>query len=236
MHNGILGAKYHELRRTDRAARYRLKRRTEEIIAAIKTFKGENVKAMLDVGTADGAMLQEFIKNLEIENAAGLDFSRELLRFGERGKGSLIQGDASNLPFQSNSFDIITAAALIEHVQNPERMLAEFCRVLRKKGICIITTPDPFFENIATKIGHLAKEDHVQTFNLADLRRIMDGANFEILMAEKFMLSPIGAPCDKQIERGLKKIKLEKLLLNQIIVGQKKEDWKSLSNREISSG
>ena len=118
-------------------------------------------------------------------------------------------------------FDVVVATAVIEHVSEPAKMVAESRRVLKNEGICIFTTPDPFFERIATKIGHIKEGTHQKTFRLSELRSLFESQVFKILKAEKFMMSPIGFPYEVKIEKILKSIGLKFLLLNQLVVGQK---------------
>lgn len=62
---------------------------------------------------------------------------------------SFSQGNAEALNIAANSFDIIVSTELLEHLQEPGRALAEFCRVLRPDGLLIITTPNG--SNLMTK-------------------------------------------------------------------------------------
>ncbi len=57
-------------------------------------------------------------------------------------KHMYLAADAHRLPFASDSFDIIICSEVIEHVQNPSRMLAEFQAVLKEGGVLLITTPN----------------------------------------------------------------------------------------------
>ena len=50
---------------------------------------------------------------------------------------------ADNLPFESNFFDAVVACEIIEHVQDPKKVLREICRVLKKGGDLFISTPNP---------------------------------------------------------------------------------------------
>jgi ubiquinone/menaquinone biosynthesis C-methylase UbiE len=52
-----------------------------------------------------------------------------------------VQGDANNLAFQDNSFDIVGLFDVIEHFQNDVRILKESVRVLKKNGIIAVTVP-----------------------------------------------------------------------------------------------
>lgn len=218
---GVLHYDYYVGRERSIALKYRLFRRTNEVLKGIKKTKGLKIDSLLDIGTADARMLGMLNDKLRIQNSVGLDFSEDLLRTNLKKNLNLIQADADKLPFKNNSFDVIVATAVIEHVSNPEKMLSECRRVLKKEGIIIITTPDPFFENIATKIGHLKDYQHQKTFSLNDLKQLVENEGLIVIEAEKFMMSPIGFPFEDIIESLIKMLGLNRLLLNQLVIGKK---------------
>jgi ubiquinone/menaquinone biosynthesis C-methylase UbiE len=220
MKKGVLSLEYRE-KRKKRAERYRLLRRAEEVLKVIRAYKGDKIDSVLDIGTADAAMLDMLDKTLSIKTPVGLDFSIELLKTNTNPKLNLLGGDAAKLPFKGGSFDVVVATAVIEHVPEPGEMIDECNRVLKRGGICVLTTPDPLFERIATKIGHLEKGQHVKTFKLSELSSLLESRGFKVLRAEKFMMSPVGFPHEIKIEKIMKAGKLNFLLLNQLIVGQK---------------
>ena len=127
-----------------------------------------------------------------------------------------------DLPFKNKSFEVIVATAVIEHVPDAGKMLEECHRVLKENGLCCVLTPDPFFEHLATKIGHLEEEQHNETFRLSELRSLFEQEGIKIIKAEKFMMSPIGFPYELKIERIMKRIGFGFLLLNQLVVGYKR--------------
>jgi ubiquinone/menaquinone biosynthesis C-methylase UbiE len=49
---------------------------------------------------------------------------------------------ADDLPFQSSSFDLVTANMVMEHVLDPARVLREVNRVLRPGGVFVFHTPN----------------------------------------------------------------------------------------------
>ena len=49
--------------------------------------------------------------------------------------------DATQMTFPDNSFDVVIAISVMEHVSNPELFLSEVYRVLKKGGYLIIQTP-----------------------------------------------------------------------------------------------
>ena len=51
-------------------------------------------------------------------------------------------GDGQQLPFESNSFDLITANMVVEHVVEPTRLFRELTRVLAPGGRIVLHTPN----------------------------------------------------------------------------------------------
>lgn len=49
--------------------------------------------------------------------------------------------DAHNIPYQDNYFDCVIAQAVLEHVVNPQKCVAEIHRVLKPKGLIYAETP-----------------------------------------------------------------------------------------------
>ena len=52
-----------------------------------------------------------------------------------------ILGDAQNIPVKSNSMDCVKCTELLEHVEYPEKVLAEISRVLKPGGALILSIP-----------------------------------------------------------------------------------------------
>jgi len=213
--NGVLGIDYHHQRRRRRAHSYRLWRRGVELARTIRTYC-PGARQLLDIGTADGLTIPVVKKELPSLQVIGLDLSLDLLRAGDLTSFSPVLADAVQLPFPSGRFDVVSATAVIEHVPRPTDMLQSCHRVLRRGGICVVTTPDPFFERLAVRIGHLPDDQHERLFNLTDLESLFQECGFEIVELGKFMLSPVGFPRERLVECALKRIGGERLLLNQI--------------------
>ncbi|PIR49418.1 hypothetical protein COU79_04985 [Candidatus Peregrinibacteria bacterium CG10_big_fil_rev_8_21_14_0_10_54_7] len=219
---GSMGLEYSEGRKGKRSLTYRLRRRADEVIRSIRAhYRGEPLD-LLDLGPADGKSLscvQDAFPNMRM---TGLEFSPELIDACADPRLRMVEGDAMRPPFRPESFDIVSATAIIEHVESPLAMLRGMHRLLRPGGIIILTTPDPFFERVAGAIGHLDDEAHQETMTLKTLRRYLTEAGFKPVEVEKFMCWPWGLPGELVLERMMKKIGLGGLLLNQLAVGRKR--------------
>ena len=110
---GVLSSEYHEGRKKKLALKYRLARRTDEVLKAIKEYKSD-INSLLDIGTADGLMLNKLCQELNIKMPIGLDFSAELLKTNPHHTSHFVQADACELPFDDGVFDVVVATAVIE--------------------------------------------------------------------------------------------------------------------------
>ena len=102
-------------------------------INALKINKHDNV---LDLccGTGD---LARIIKNFEPDIiVVGVDFSQNMLDIAKSKSSNIqyIQADATKLPFDDNSFDVITMGFGLRNIPNAEKAVEEIYRVLKPNG------------------------------------------------------------------------------------------------------
>lgn len=50
-------------------------------------------------------------------------------------------GDVEDLPFKSNSIDVVVASEVIEHLLFPEKGMKEIHRILKPSGVAIFSVP-----------------------------------------------------------------------------------------------
>jgi len=95
--------------------------------------------SILDLGCGVGEYLRE-IKNNVDKDILGLDLDCKVFK---RGVCNFIpiRGDAENLSFKNEKFDLILFSEVFEHLPCPNKSLDEIRRVLKKDGILIISTP-----------------------------------------------------------------------------------------------
>jgi ubiquinone/menaquinone biosynthesis C-methylase UbiE len=85
----------------------------------------------------------------------GIDPDERSLR-NHRSIPNLVQGDAAALPFAAESFDLVTANMVVEHLENPHPVFHEVHRVLRPGGRFLFHTPNA--RGYITKFGRLLPE------------------------------------------------------------------------------
>ncbi len=82
---------------------------------------------------------QQLIKNCKA--IFGIDFDWDSLKAHSTILRKL-RGDITKLPFKNESFDLVTANMVVEHLDDPTRQFLEINRILRPKGILLFHTPN----------------------------------------------------------------------------------------------
>ena len=222
---GSLDVDYAEGREKNKALSYRLRRRTKEAIKCIDAFNDKKDFSLLDLGTADGRMMKAIKDNYSLSNAKGVEYSFDLVQYALQKYTDLdiIQGDMQDLSFidEDKVYDIVLATAVIEHVPHPSKVFEQVYSRLTAGGLFILTSPDPFWEEVASFVGHLKEDQHFDVMSLKKLNNIAVENNFEVLKSEKFMFSPVGFPFEEKIEKLLRFLKLNFLMANQVICCKK---------------
>ena len=94
---------------------------------------------ILDIGCGTGAIM-EFVASLGYK-VEGIDLTEEALRHCREKNLSVKLGRAEQIPYPDNSFDIIIASDVLEHVLDDAAAVREVGRVLRPGGRFIATVP-----------------------------------------------------------------------------------------------
>ena len=139
---------------------------------------------VLEVGCGTGAILSEFPKNLSLH---GLDLDPAALTQCRvhAPSVSLICGNALQLPYSSNSFDVVYCHFLLLWVGDPAQTLLEMKRVSRKY---IIAFAEPDYANRIDKPDELIP---LGKWQADSLRRQGANPNFGARLAESFFQAGI---------------------------------------------
>lgn len=138
-------------------------------------------RTVFDVGCgtgANGKMLEQF------GQFYGTDMSQEALRFcHERGLQRLARTWVEHLCFATDSFDVITALDMLEHVDDDMAGMKELFRVCKPGGFLLVTVPAYGF----LWSEHDEALHHRRRYTASELRNKLSVAGFEIQRISYFI-------------------------------------------------
>jgi demethylmenaquinone methyltransferase/2-methoxy-6-polyprenyl-1,4-benzoquinol methylase len=113
---------------------------------AIRKFKKDQPKSLLDVATGTGDMAIMAAKMLRPERITGIDISEKMLEIGRKKiekehlgtKIELFSGDCETINFADNSFEGVMVAFGVRNFEHLEKGLNEILRVLKPGAQLIV--------------------------------------------------------------------------------------------------
>ena len=96
---------------------------------------------------------------------------------------ALAAGDATRMPFADDSFDVVIAAEVLEHIPADQAAMAEIARVLRPGGIAAVTVPAWLPERICWLLSddyHNVPGGHVRIFTRPELETKLTRAGLAV--------------------------------------------------------
>ena len=158
-----------------------------ELLPGTKQPLGVNGKAscnkprVLDIGCATGSLLER-LKGRGWETT-GIEISAAQAEYGRQKRGL----DVRDLPLEENlfpaeSFDVVLASHLIEHVNDPAALVHEVHRILAPGGRFFVTTPNiaGFQAKLFGSRWRSAIFDHLYLFSATTLSRLLRQQGFVI--------------------------------------------------------
>ncbi len=151
---------------------------------AIKMFIIKyNLKKIIDVGCGAGHLVK-YLNNQGCYTV-GCDPITQAVKMAHKINPSnkIIQASANNLPFSEESFDLITAISLIEHLEEPdvELFFHSAYNILRPGGFIFLITPNyfsPFRLILGKKWFGYKDPTHITFFNPLQLKNMLGNSKF----------------------------------------------------------
>ena len=136
----------------------------------------------LDVGAAAGG-------NTRILRRAGYEcLALEYAEAGAvlaQGRGLVVtRGDATALPLQDESMDVVVAFDVLEHIPDDKRAALELYRCLKPGGRLIVAVPC----DMRLWSAHDVAVDHVRRYERDELVALVEGAGFSDLDVRSWMV------------------------------------------------
>ncbi|MFA5800049.1 MAG: class I SAM-dependent methyltransferase [Candidatus Peribacteraceae bacterium] len=137
-------------------------------------------KTVVDLGCGDGALTSLLVRGgggvTGVDNETeGLELAKE--NFLSDGlAATFVQGSVEQCPLPDGMADAVVSCDVIEHLDHPDRHVAEISRVLKPGGVAVITTPYRICETPAPF--------HIHEFTPCELRSLAEPYFIDIRIRE----------------------------------------------------
>jgi SAM-dependent methyltransferase len=121
--------------------------KAEKIVKIVEDFSQKDLSRCrgLEIGCSTGQNIN--FLSTKFDECIGIDIDQDAVRFGYSNKKSNVNfflGDAMQLPFRSDEFDVILCNHVYEHVPDSELLMKEVYRVLKHDGFCYFAAGNKF--------------------------------------------------------------------------------------------
>jgi ubiquinone/menaquinone biosynthesis C-methylase UbiE len=146
----------------------------------------------LDVGCAQGHLVIA-AKGMEKWDCSGVDIQMHKLRHARISDpdADVCLAAVDELSFKDKAFDIVTMTHVLEHMFDPLRTLLELSRIIRRKGVLVITVPN-IGHTVARLLGKKWRSvnppGHLWYFSPSTLERLVRKAGMEVIHNERLLL------------------------------------------------
>jgi 2-polyprenyl-3-methyl-5-hydroxy-6-metoxy-1,4-benzoquinol methylase len=160
-------------------------RRLEQVCGHVRRLRPGR---LLDLGCGDGTFARLVKAACPDVTIHGCDVSvAALSRTEGLDRAYALDLDGDPLPEADESFDVVTASEVLEHLSEPRHALAEAKRVLKPGGRLLVTVPNVAFWRFRWQAlrgdvpSVTADERHLHSYNAASLGRLLESEGFRLL-------------------------------------------------------
>ncbi len=147
---------------------------------------------ILDIGCGTGVFLYHLSRKNNSWEVIGVEPDKLSAEYGKQKYGiNIIPEKFEDVLFSGEKFDVITLWDVIEHVEEPEKVLLKSNELLKEDGILVLRTPN--LDSVDSKIFKDAwagfdSPRHLYVFKKSHINLLLNKADFEVLL----MTSHIG--------------------------------------------
>ena len=192
-----------------------------ELLASFIKFKERD--RVLDAGCGDGRFLRFCESKIQEGTIFGTDVSHVRLQRCAVQQLKVGQAEVENMPFATNTFQLILLVEVIEHTWQPEKAVKELARILAPSGKLILTTPNYPIKRVYDGISFLrgnskSLADDPTHFSPFSAYRIAELCSHHFTQVESYM-TRIGGQSRFPILKHIHKVpRLTQLIGHKVIL------------------
>jgi ubiquinone/menaquinone biosynthesis C-methylase UbiE len=165
------------------------RQQVETVREQLRTFVAPNGdERALDSGTGAGTLALALAPL--VREVVGVDVVPELLdraRKGAPANVTFVEGDSTNLPFETGSFDLSCTRRTLHHIAHPEPAIAELARVTAPGGRVFvddqIAPVDPLAAFDLDRFERARDPSHTRTLPDVDFRQLFEANGLVLIRA-----------------------------------------------------
>lgn len=152
--------------------------------------KNKNKKMkVLSIGSSTGAEIEHISR---FASVIGIDIDKHAVDYCKKRKLNVIYDDILSTNLPAESFDIIVAMDVLEHIKDDGNALGIICQLLKPNGKLLITVPAcPFLWSKFDEIDHHPHYRRYSYFSLKNLLEQHNNLKITFLSYYNFFLFPL---------------------------------------------
>lgn len=189
-----------------------------------------NAKEILDIGCSRG-LFGEVLKKRQKCTVTGIDFDSKLIAAAGERLDRVICGDVEKVIDNSSlgMFDCIVCGDVLEHLNNPVKVVRDLRDHLRKGGLFVASTPNVnnwaiIYDMLQGRWDYvpfsILSGTHIRFFTKQTLEELFEGAGYQV---RDIFLQDIGGPPIRQkiiekIKKTIAGVSEEELAASEIVI------------------
>ncbi len=147
--------------------------------SSFKKLIPDRINNILDIGCGEGFLVGHLPKNIKY---TGIDHNPESIKIAKATayqprETDFFVGDVYKLSFPDNQFDVVACLEVLEHLEKPEKALAEIRRVA-KKYVVLSVPNEPWFQlanflrgKYLSRLGN--HPEHINRWNVSQFKKLI---------------------------------------------------------------
>lgn len=153
----------------------------ENIIIELEKYSKKG--RLLDIGCALGFFIN--VAKRRGYEVTGIDISKFAVEYAKSNYNlNVFCGELKDFNFEPDYFDVVVLNDFLEHIINPQVLIKEVYRILKKRGVIVINTPNInsiSFQFFRRSWWYIKLAEHLFIYNYKSIKYLLNCSGFEIV-------------------------------------------------------